>query len=114
MGARLKVARQLLLRPWVRVVVPLWAVVSAWDTFGSQLLPADLAQRMPRLYHLAASLTGLLPWSFWLLVLATVLVLVAFEYAYRVDVRVEAASASPLKIDFPNECNNRAKQSLYR
>jgi hypothetical protein len=65
---------------WVFLV---WAVVGFYDTFGSELLPPDWAQKRPTVYQLIATTSGWLSWEAWLLIGAVILVLFALEYVAR-------------------------------
>jgi hypothetical protein len=66
-----------------RWIFLLWAAASVYDTFGSQFLPDDWAQKRPTVYQLVVMTTGWLPWQAWLLIGAIILVIFAIEYAAR-------------------------------
>src|ERR1700680_3120341 len=65
----------------------LWAVVSTYDTFGSQFLPDDWAQKRPTVYQLIIMTTGWLSWEAWLLIGAAILAIFALEYVARSEER---------------------------
>jgi hypothetical protein len=80
---RLAVLRQIFNHRWVKVALGLWVWVATYDTFVSQVVPEDLAQKAPKLRGVIAMTSGWLPWWGWLLVLAALIVAASFEYAFR-------------------------------
>jgi len=66
-----------------RWVFLLWAIVSTYDTFGSQFLPDDWAQKRRTVYQLIVMTTGWLSWETWLLIGAAILTVFALEYVAR-------------------------------
>jgi hypothetical protein len=69
--------------PIARWVIVAWAVISIYDTGGSQLLPTQWAQNRPTVYQVLAMTTGWLSWQAWLLIGALVLTVFALEYPAR-------------------------------
>jgi hypothetical protein len=61
----------------------IWAVVAAWDTLGSQLMPPGLREKWPTTYDVVAKTTGYFPFWVWILVGAAMLMAFVLEYAHR-------------------------------
>lgn len=81
--SRLEFLDDLRKHPIARWVFLAWAIVSIYDTFGSQFLPEDWAQKRPTVYQLVVMTTGWFPWEAWLLIGAAILVIFALEYPAR-------------------------------
>jgi heme/copper-type cytochrome/quinol oxidase subunit 2 len=60
-----------------------WALISIYDTGGSQLLPTEWAQKRPTVYQVLSMSTGWLSWDGWLVVGAAMIALFAVEYGAR-------------------------------
>ena len=82
-GERLPVLRRVLDHPWVKIALAVWAIIAAYDTFSSQILPEWLAAKAPKVREVVAMTSGWLPYWAWLLILAALLVVASFEYAFR-------------------------------
>jgi hypothetical protein len=80
---RLKFIYELRKRRSARCIFIFWAGVSIYDTFGSEFLPDDWAQKRPTVYQLVNMTSGWLTWEAWLLVGAAILVVFALEYVAR-------------------------------
>jgi hypothetical protein len=79
------------IRPlWVRVAVPAWGIVAFYDTLSSQLFTEWLTKHAPKLREIITMTSSFLPVWGWLLILAAILVIASFEYAYRQHMRTEA------------------------
>jgi hypothetical protein len=63
-----------------KIAIGIWAVIGAWDLFGSQLVPAWLAENW-RVYDVVEKTTGYFPWWVWLIVGALIVVAASLGYA---------------------------------
>ena len=68
---------------FARIVFAVFAVVAAWDTFGSQLMPPGVRENWPTAYDVAGKTTGFFPLWVWIAVGASILIAFTFEYAHR-------------------------------
>lgn len=75
----------------------LWAIIAAYDTALSQIIPASWVERFPKVRELITMTSGWLPFWGWLLILAAVLIVASFEYAFRrsFDAATPAISRGP-------------------
>src|SRR5262249_53389776 len=78
---RLKIARLVLDRPWVKVALFGWAAICTYDTLLSQFVPESLAKKFPKMHEVIEATTGLIPYWGWLLILFAILTIASFEYA---------------------------------
>jgi hypothetical protein len=92
-AARLAVARAVLSAWWVRYGAPPVALLAIYDLFLSQFVPEEWAKKWPKFWMVIDHIAALLPWWGWSLVLAGMLVLASFEYAFR---RARSGRAAPL------------------
>jgi hypothetical protein len=83
MAGRFEILKEHAKHPAVRTVVIIWAIISIWDTGGSQLLPPDWASQRPTIYGLLVMTTGWLSLQTWLLIGALLLAVFAIEYPFR-------------------------------
>lgn len=83
MWKRLDILRGALNRPFVKYLIAVWAMLSAWDLFVVQFLSPEVVKDMPRMYDFLKSTTGLLSWGEWIFVGVVILLGVVVEYAYR-------------------------------
>jgi hypothetical protein len=81
--ARLRVARAILRPLWVRICVPVTAVIGFYDAGVTQLVPREQAEKFPKVYQLISVTSGFLPWWGWILVLAALFVGATIEYEAR-------------------------------
>jgi hypothetical protein len=85
---RLDVAKEVFRRRWFRNLLLIWAAISFWDTFVSEMLPEKIAANAPRVYKvifwLLEMTSGWIPWWGWLLVGMSMLVIGSIEFAFRV------------------------------
>lgn len=84
---RYDLAKEMVERPWFKIGLLLWAVISIWDTALSQLVPETISKDAPRAYQIAIwllNMTGgwLSIWG-WLLIGAALVVFAALEFAFR-------------------------------
>lgn len=86
-GQRLGLAKEMFRRPWFRKILVVWAVISFWDTFVSEMLPEKVAANAPRVYKvffwLLEMTSGWIPLWGWLLLGMAVLVVGSLEFAFR-------------------------------
>lgn len=68
---------------WKRAIGWSWAGLGAWDLALSQVVPADTAQKFPKLYQVVEMTSGFLSLSGWLSGVASLIALFSVEYAYR-------------------------------
>jgi hypothetical protein len=93
---RLELARKIVDHPAVRVALLLWAIIAAYDTFSSQILPDTLAKKAPKVREVIVMTSGWLPFWAWLLLLAAILVFASLEFALRRTARVGAVANGKL------------------
>jgi hypothetical protein len=77
---------------WVKRALAIWAFVAAYDTVSSQILPVSVANHAPKVREVIAMTSGWFPYWVWLLVLAGILVIASFEYAFRRASNVRSTS----------------------
>jgi hypothetical protein len=97
--SRKEVLRAILNHRWVKFALSLWAVVAAYDTALSQVIPASWGEQFPKVRELIGMTSGWLPFWAWLLILALLLTMASFEYAFRRRfpvVGIEHRRSSPL------------------
>jgi hypothetical protein len=82
-ASRWELARKILNHRWVSWALCLWAIIAAYDTALSQVIPASWGDRFPKVREMVAVTSGFLPFWVWLLILAALLVLASLEYAFR-------------------------------
>ncbi len=85
---RLDLAKEMFRRPWFRRLLVIWAAISTWDTFISQMLPEKVAANAPRVHKVIFGLLDMTSgwvslWG-WLLVGAALVVVSSIEFAFRV------------------------------
>jgi hypothetical protein len=80
---RWDLAKQIGNRPWTAVALVIWAIISAWDTAVSELLPASWANKAPKVYGVIEMTSGWLPFWGWLLVGIAILSFASFEFAFQ-------------------------------
>jgi hypothetical protein len=78
---RIKVARKVLDRRWVKIALGLWPILASYDLFVSQLLPEPWADRAPKMRDIIAETSGWLPWWGWVLILLGIVIAALLEYA---------------------------------
>jgi hypothetical protein len=98
---RLAFLRGILRPAWLRVALPIWGVLTFYDTLSSQILPEHLARQAPKLREIVATTSGYLPLGAWLLILAAMLTIASLEYAFRLSRR--GAIENPLQMEFHPE-----------
>ena len=76
-------SRDALDRPVPKIVLGLFFIAGAWDTFVAQFLPKECAHELPTVYDVAIMTGGLLPWYWWVIVGLTLLLGIVFEYSFR-------------------------------
>lgn len=81
--ARLANANRVLAYRPTKVALGTWTIVCTYDTALSQIIPASLGERFPRVRDAIAMTSGWLPFWAWLLILAAILVAASFEFAFR-------------------------------
>lgn len=91
---RLSILRAAQNRPWVKFVWYLFAIIGLWDTVGSQLVPESWGEKWPRIYELAMSLSGLLPWSGWVIIGLSLALFFTLEFSIRQNLRQQSRDAS--------------------
>jgi len=77
------VARKIFGRRWVKIAVWLWAGIAFYDTLVSQFFTERWAKKAPKMRELIAETSGWLSWWGWLLILAAIIAIACFEYAFR-------------------------------
>ena len=70
-------------RPTATVPLGLFAVVGTWDTVLAQLLPKNLAHKLPTFYDVAIMTGGLLPWYWWVIIGFLILLGFVVEFGLR-------------------------------
>ena len=80
---RIALLRSVYNRPLSRRALSLWAIIAAYDTFVSQILPEELAKKAPRVAKVVSMTSGWLSWKEWLLVPVVFFILIQFDYIYR-------------------------------
>jgi hypothetical protein len=88
--------RRVLAHKIVRFTLFLWAVVCAYDTALSQLIPESVGNRFPKVRDAVAMTSGWLPLSTWLLILAAILLIATLQLAVRRGKIAESPTPSPL------------------
>jgi hypothetical protein len=68
-ASRWELARKILNHRWVRWALCLWAIIAAYDTALSQVIPASWGDRFPKVREMVAVTSGFLPFWVWLLIL---------------------------------------------
>lgn len=106
LAERWQLLRRILDRPWLRFCAILWAGVSAYDLLASQLLPAGLAEQLPKVREVVSMTSGWLPWWAWGWIGTALLAGAAIEYAARLHEATKPARRqaqlpkSPIEITF--------------
>jgi hypothetical protein len=72
-----------------------WAIISIYDTGGSQFLPPEWAQKRPTVYQLVAMTTGWISLEGWLLIGAAGLVIFAVQHVARYAPNRRTAAPRP-------------------
>jgi hypothetical protein len=80
---RWEILRDIVRRPWVRILLAIWAASGVWDLALSQWIPEQYSRELPKVYQVVAIATGLVSWQAWLLVGAVVAIAGAIEYAAK-------------------------------
>jgi hypothetical protein len=88
---RLETAREIFSRPWTKWPIRIWIAIGAWDLVLAELVPEQLAGKLPRVYRVVEMTSGWLSPSSWLLIGMAIAVLASFEFAFRqtYDARVK-------------------------
>ncbi len=96
---RLDLAKEMFRRPWFRRLLVIWAAISTWDTFISQMLPEKVAANAPRVHKVIFGLLDMTSgwvslWG-WLLVGAALVVVSSIEFAFPRGPRRANSAALP-------------------
>lgn len=79
---------------WVGYAIILWGGLSAYDLFGSQLAPDWLQTHMPKAKAMITATSNWLPWWAWGWIGTAILMVMAMEYATRLQIRADSARES--------------------
>ena len=88
---RLELAKKIIDHPAIRVALLIWAIIAAYDTFSSQILPETLAKKAPKVREVIVMTSGWLPFWVWLLLLAAILIFASLEFALRRTNKIDTA-----------------------
>ena len=66
-----------------KFVLGLFCLVGVWDTVLAQLLPQELADKLPTIYDVAIMTGGLLSWYWWVIIGLIILSGIVVEYGVR-------------------------------
>lgn len=80
MGLRARILQRAVQRTWVQWLIILWTIVSAYDLFGSQLLPESVSQNLPKVREMIAATSGYLPWWGWAFIGMALVTTACVEY----------------------------------
>lgn len=70
--------------PARRAALLLWAGSGAWDLLISEWIPEHYSKRLPKVYDVIATISGLLSWELWLVIgSGVVIVFAAIDYRHR-------------------------------
>ena len=72
-----------LLRPRASILLYLFAIIGAWDTFLAQILPKKWADELPTILDAAIMTGGLLAWYWWVIIWLIILLGVVVEFSVR-------------------------------
>ena len=81
-------------RPTATVPLCLFAVVGIWDTVLAQLLPRNLAHKLPTFYDVAIMTGGLLPWYWWVIIGLLILLGFVVEFGLRQGRKISEGETS--------------------
>jgi len=68
-------------RPLAKFVLWSWALVGVWDTVGAQLLPKELADKLPTIFDVAVMTGDLMSWYWWVIIGLIIAMVFILEYA---------------------------------
>jgi hypothetical protein len=76
---RLSILKQALSHGWTKILLPLWAILASYDLLLSEVIPQDLASKLPRL----SKYLGMISWQGWFLIGFAISLIAIFEFAYK-------------------------------
>jgi hypothetical protein len=107
---RLDLAKEMFRRPMFRNILLVWAAISVWDTFVSEMLPENIAANAPRVYKVAfwtlAITSGWMSLWGWLMIGMALLVVGSIEFVFR------WTSAETRRLQYLNPAENAEKDML--